>query len=149
MFGKFSPDSLTNISTILQLGLILGLLVSPQPVESSTVEVPIVQEVETDTVVLIKKHAAKQDVKNVDLLVKIATCESGLSHFDQDGKPLRGVVNSKDVGLFQINEYYHLEKSKELGFDIHTQEGNIQYAVWLFKNEGSTPWNWSKPCWSK
>lgn len=126
---------------------------TPQPVIGSAVEVPtpppIVEEIEIDAVVLIKKHAEKQGVKNIDLLVKIATCESTLSHFDQDGKVLRGVVNSKDVGLFQINEYYHLEKSIELGFDIHTPDGNVQYAVWLFKNEGSTPWNWSKNCWSK
>lgn len=90
------------------------------------------------------------------LATAIAFCESTYRQYDdsrqaEDGTPvvLRGVHNPADVGLFQINETYHLEKSKELGFDIYTTEGNIDYALWLLENQGPTPWNWSKPCWSK
>lgn len=90
-----------------------------------------------------------------DLALAIAFCESTYRQYDpnkkaEDGTPvvLRGVHNPADVGIFQINETYHLEKSKELGYNIYTPEGNINYGLWLLKNEGSRHWNWSKPCWS-
>jgi hypothetical protein len=62
---------------------------------------------------------------------------------------LHGIQNANDIGLFQINEIYHLKTSKALGYDIYTTEGNIDYAIWLLKNEGSQHWNYSKPCWGK
>lgn len=83
------------------------------------------------------------------ILEKIAFCESGNRQFKEDGTLVRGIVNPKDVGRFQINEFYHLEKSIELGMDIYTERGNTQYALWLYENEGTRPWNWSKHCWDK
>lgn len=104
---------------------------------------------------LITERARSLGVSE-DLAKAIAFCESTYRQYDdsrqaEDGTkvPLRGVHNPSDVGLFQINEVYHLEKSKELGFDIYTAEGNIEYALWLLEKEGTKPWNWSKPCWSK
>lgn len=47
----------------------------------------------------------------------------------------------------QINEKYHLKRSQDLGMDIHTLEGNLAYGKLLFEEEGSRPWNASKPCW--
>jgi len=64
-----------------------------------------------------------------------------------DGGVLRGVANYQDVGVFQINEYYHLDKSIELGFDIYTTEGNMDYAEHLYETQGTTPWKWSAFCW--
>lgn len=83
------------------------------------------------------------------ILEEIARCESGGRQFKENGEVIRGVINSQDVGKFQINEKYHLAKSKELGMDIYTEQGNTAYALWLYKNQGTTPWNWSKGCWSK
>ncbi len=83
------------------------------------------------------------------LALKVAFCESTLRQFDKDGKVLRGLHNPDDVGLFQINEHFHLAKSQELGYDIYTTEGNIDYAMWLIKNEGIYHWKWSQPCWGK
>lgn len=60
---------------------------------------------------------------------------------------MRGEVNSKDVGVMQINEYFHLEDSKKLGFDIHTLKGNMAYARHLYEEKGLQPWISSKPCW--
>lgn len=80
---------------------------------------------------------------------KIAFCESSLQQFDKDGQVIRGTHNPSDIGLFQINEKYHLAKSRELGYDIYTTEGNINYAFYLLKKEGTRHWYWSKPCWSK
>lgn len=83
------------------------------------------------------------------ILLDIARCESGMRQFDENGEVLRGKVNKSDLGFFQINAYYHLESSKKAGFDIYTEEGNIGYALWLYKKEGTQPWKASEKCWSK
>jgi len=57
-------------------------------------------------------------------------------------------VWSRDIGRFQINEYYHAEEAKRLGFDIYTEEGNAAYALRLYNLNGTRDWNPSKPCWS-
>lgn len=79
---------------------------------------------------------------------KIAWCESRNLQFNPDGSVKRGVVNSQDVGKWQINEHYHLEESIRLGMDIYTLAGNTAYAQHLYSSQGNTPWNWSKDCWS-
>ncbi|MEK7610428.1 MAG: hypothetical protein AAB468_01630 [Patescibacteria group bacterium] len=84
-----------------------------------------------------------------DLALAIARCESQYSQFADSGRVLRGRKNPNDVGVFQINEDYHLVASKKLGFDIHTIEGNIAYAMWLLKRDGSKPWRASQPCWGQ
>ncbi len=55
---------------------------------------------------------------------------------------------SRDIGRFQINDYYHAETAKSLGMDIYTEEGNALYALVLYNNNGTRDWNPSKPCWS-
>lgn len=94
-----------------------------------------------------------EEVKEANIipktLINIGFCESGNRQFNKDGSVLRGKVNPKDVGKYQINEKYHLAKSIELEMDIYTEQGNEEYAMWLYQREGSTPWNWSRPCWSK
>lgn len=84
---------------------------------------------------------------NKDLALRIAFCESTYRQFADDGTALRGVHNPDDVGLFQINEQYHAKKSADMGLDIHTTEGNIDYAMYLLKTQGPKPWSASKPCW--
>jgi hypothetical protein len=83
------------------------------------------------------------------LLVQIAQCESHYNQFGKDGQIYRGEVNPADVGVMQINEYYHLDTSKKLGYDIHTLDGNMAYARYLYNHEGSDPWSSSSPCWKK
>ena len=81
------------------------------------------------------------------VMQKIAYCESRNRQFDSNGSIMRGVVNDKDVGIFQINEKYHLSDSKKMGIDIYTVEGNMKYAKYLYENQGTAPWNSSRPCW--
>ena len=83
------------------------------------------------------------------LMAEIAYCESRNRQYEKDGSILRGIVNNKDVGLFQINEYYHLERAKKLGYDIYSPEGNMAYARVIFDEQGAAPWSSSAPCWSK
>lgn len=80
---------------------------------------------------------------------RVAFCESSNKQFDANGKVHRGVVNSKDVGLFQINEKYHLKRSQKMGIDIYSVEGNMEYAKILYKESGTQPWSASQPCWGK
>ena len=92
----------------------------------------------------------------VEALVPICTCESGQGtgkpqHYNvKTGKVLRGEENPKDIGMCQINEYWNGKEAKSYGWDIYTEEGNIQMANFLYKTQGATPWNASKlSCWGK
>jgi hypothetical protein len=113
------------------------LITSDQPVIEKTLEQIIIDE-------------ASQAGVDGRLAVKVAFCESTLRQFDKEtGEPLRGVHNPQDVGLFQINERFHLEASQKLGYDIYSLEGNIDYAVYLMKKDGLRHWKFSQPCWSQ
>ena len=83
------------------------------------------------------------------ILAEIARCESGYRQVGSNGTVLRGKVESSDVGLMQVNEFYHGEKAVDLGFDLTTVNGNLAYAKYLYEKEGTTPWNASAKCWSK
>jgi hypothetical protein len=81
------------------------------------------------------------------ILAEIAKCESTFRQVGANGQALRGEVNKSDVGLMQVNEYYHGEKAEDLGFDLETVNGNLAYAKYLYDKEGTKPWNASKKCW--
>lgn len=79
--------------------------------------------------------------------LRIAQCESELRQYNNNGDVLRGIQNSQDVGVFQINEKYHLTDSQKLDLDIHTAEGNIDYAMTIMKRDGVRHWEYSRSCW--
>ena len=79
----------------------------------------------------------------------ICNAESGGKHFKDDGRVARGHVNPSDIGMCQINEPIWNDRARELGFDIFTEQGNKDMAMWLFDNYGTEPWNASKPVWIK
>ncbi len=87
--------------------------------------------------------------KDTPILAQIAKCESRFRQYDSKGNILRGVENSYDVGVMQINEMYHLEASKKLGLDIYTIEGNVAYAKYIYDKSGAKPWMSSSACWAK
>ncbi len=91
----------------------------------------------------------KSNFKDAPIMQKIAFCESRNIQFDADGKVHRGVVNNKDVGIFQINEKYHLKRAIKKGIDIYSVEGNMEYARILYEESGTQPWSASQPCWGK
>ena len=84
---------------------------------------------------------------DIPVMAKIAACESHFRHYDKDGNVLRGEENSRDVGVMQINEDYHLKKALELGMDLYSLEGNLTYARHLYEKGGTAPWIHSKKCW--
>lgn len=88
--------------------------------------------------------------KDYPVLANIAYCESRYRQFDnKTGEVFRGVENRKDVGIMQINEYYHKDRAVKLGFDLNTKEGNMGYAKLIYLEKGAQPWMASSPCWKK
>ncbi|OGC82848.1 hypothetical protein A3D68_02605 [Candidatus Adlerbacteria bacterium RIFCSPHIGHO2_02_FULL_52_17] len=83
------------------------------------------------------------------VLADIAQCESHFKQFDKDGSIHRGRVNKSDLGIMQVNEYYHGKTAERLGIDLYTIQGNLAYARYLYEQKGTGPWISSKPCWGK
>lgn len=109
---------------------------------------PVVGE-RTETIPELITDMSRLYKTDANLAMRIAKCESGMAQYNKDGSLVRGKVIPADVGVFQVNETYHLEQSKKLGFDIYTPEGNIGYATWLLKHEGPKHWNPSRKCWDQ
>ncbi len=87
--------------------------------------------------------------KNDPILAEIAKCESTFRQFDKHGNVILGKVNSDDVGVMQINTFYHGESAEKLGYDLYTIDGNLGFAKWLYGKYGDSPWVHSSPCWKK
>jgi len=104
-----------------------------------------------DTTKINKSITVEEYVRNyfsdIPVMVEIARCESRFRQYDKNGEVLRGEKNKLDRGVMQINEHYHIETSKKLGYDISTIEGNTSYARALFEKYGVRPWKSSFPCW--
>lgn len=98
---------------------------------------------------LTTKDKVKEYFKEVPILAEVARCESEYRQFNSDGSVLRGDHNKQDVGVMQINEKYHLSTSQKLGLNIHTLEGNMAYAKYLYETQGTRPWEYSSKCWGK
>ncbi len=119
-------------------------------VSTSSPMVSVVEEAEVEIPNNVGLNKlVREYYSDTPLLAEIARCESSFRQYSEDGKVLRGRVNGSDIGLMQVNEYYHGEPAKKLGFDIYTVDGNLAYAKWLYTREGGQPWKASSPCWSK
>jgi soluble lytic murein transglycosylase-like protein len=141
----------------LQIGLaslIIATQINPaipiaQPTSTPDLVAPVSIERKLSAVEqLIVSTSSKYGI-HTETALAIAKCESGLTQYEESGEVIRGKVNSLDVGVYQINEKYHLETSEKLGYNIYTTKGNIEYAMWLMKHEGNQHWNSSRPCWKK
>ena len=122
-------------------------------VSEQSFDPPSAHDDDIDTEVVENKQAY-EDLRPT--LLPVCSCESSYEgnatsipqQFEQDGITVRtGRINSDDIGMCQINTYYHLEDSQKMGIDIYTAEGNVEYANHLYDTQGVTPWNWSSHCW--
>ncbi len=94
--------------------------------------------------------AVRRYFSDIPIMAEIARCESTFRHINpRTGAVLRGYVNSNDVGVMQINTYYHGTTAARLGLDLMKLEDNMAYARYLYEREGTRPWNASRPCWGK
>lgn len=78
--------------------------------------------------------------KNDPVMITIAQCESGFRHYHDDGSVLRGGMDGKMIGLYQIHEDYHRTQAGRIGLNIDSLVGNILYAKVLYTFQGTTPW---------
>lgn len=78
------------------------------------------------------------------VLQKIAKCESGNSQF-KNGQVL--INATQDMGKYQINLPTWGKKATELGYNLSTEQGNEDMALWLYKNKGTGSWSSSSKCW--
>lgn len=85
--------------------------------------------------------------EDIPVLAEIARCESKFRHFGKNGDIIRGEINRRDVGVMQINEYYHKATALKLGVNIYSLDGNLAYAKQLYEREGTQPWISSVQCW--
>lgn len=140
---------------IIQLTIGLAMLIASisdaQVIEAPTNTERIVDETYSEISEQVKVKTTEEIIAehfiDTPILKRIASCESENRQFNADGSVLRGRVNPQDVGVMQVNEKYHLRASENLGFDIYTLEGNIDYAKHLYANQGVKPWVHSSSCW--
>jgi hypothetical protein len=154
-----------KIALLLTLASLTGLNAPAALLVGSNLEEPPSSRIVTE--VAIEKAKATQEDKvqvnfvpkseeeivkayfqDIPLLVKVAQCESNFRHTYNNGEILRGVANSQDIGIMQINERFHLERANKLDLDIYTIDGNLEYARFLYGKEGAKPWSASRKCWS-
>jgi hypothetical protein len=94
------------------------------------------------------EKSVKEYFKDIPILVEVARCESHFTHLNpKTKKVIRGKINNRDVGVMQINEYYHNITAKKMGLDLSNFKDNMTYARYLYKREGTRPWSASKACW--
>jgi hypothetical protein len=92
--------------------------------------------------------AVREYFSDIPVMIHIARCESTFRHTLADGSVLRGVVDSDDTGVMQINLRYHGETAEELGLDLENLYDNMAYARDLYERQGTRPWSASAPCWA-
>jgi hypothetical protein len=119
------------------------------PVQTAQVVIESPISKESTSKALTTEEKVTEYFADNKILIDIARCESSFRQTDKNGDVLRGYVNPADVGVMQINERFHLEDSKKLGYDIHTIEGNMAYARHLYDKKGARPWLASSKCWAQ
>lgn len=122
------------------ISLALAAVISGGPMSGTTQTLPQAQTVQQ----YVENYFADEPI-----MVAVAQCESHFHQYAQDGSVYRGKINNADVGVMQINEHYHAATAAQLGLDLHTIQGNVAYAQYLYEKQGTAPWNSSEPCWGK
>jgi hypothetical protein len=136
---------------IFCVALVITLTV---PFLTRTVEIDLTEEIEVEEVektldseidrLSIKYNVASSTIRS------IIYCESRMYGSAVNYNRLKdGTIWSTDMHHFQINDYYHKDTMTKLGLDYYDQWDSLEYGFILFKNQGLTPWNASKGCWSK
>jgi len=124
----------------------VAVATAPAPEAAVPHETGKILATSTDQTGFVREYLTDRLGKGHPLLA-VASCEGKWRQWEEDGTPLKGDINPLDTGVFQVNLKYHGERAKELGIDLGSLQGNTDYALLLYKEQGLTPWNWSKHCW--
>jgi len=113
---------------------------------------PVVEQVHLNSEI---KHKVISyfEANNAAEMIPIIKCESRFRHYDTTGNPLQNTSGSSAVGVAQIMSSLHPDpkvlKRYNLkndtnhtidDFDVTTFEGNIEYALVLYKTNGTRDW---------
>ncbi|MCK4826778.1 hypothetical protein KA005_64180 [bacterium] len=148
---------IVTASTVIQYQQEPAVPVTEEPAIPTASEIPIeepepIKELPEGVICLddcpLIEVAVRDHFADVGIMVEIARCESGFRQFDKEGKPLKN-PGSTATGVFQLMASYHREPASNLGMDIDTVEGNLGYAMVMYEQSGTVPWNESRPCWQK
>jgi len=121
----------------------------------NTIDTAVARQVESKKSVreiegmLGTEQYVRQYFSDIPIMIAIARCESHFRQLDPDGEIHRGQKNNADVGVMQINEFYHGKTADRKDYNIYTIEGNTAYARDLYERQGTEPWSSSKACWGK
>jgi len=106
-----------------------------EPLQSPT---PVVIDYKDTLASLAKKYAI-----NANLASNIIECESQWHPHATGTMAYVGI----DVGLWQINTYFHSKTATKMGLDIYNPVDNLEYGVWLLSKYGTQPWSATRKCW--
>ena len=87
--------------------------------------------------------------RDIPVMIQVARCESTFRHTLADGSVLKGRVDPADTGVMQINKRYHLKSAEKLGLNLNDIYDNMEYARYLYEEQGTQPWSASSPCWGR
>lgn len=102
----------------------------------------LVPDAKLDNEALIERYARRHN-HNTAVVKAVVECESRMY---ENATGTQAVVG-KDIGLMQINTYYHEDRAERMEIDIHTRSGNLEYGMRLMKEKGLQPWSASRHCW--
>ena len=121
----------------LKLFILVCLLVL-FPYQSSQALVKSEEEFVAKT---IFARAVEQGINPIPL-IKIAYCESRLTVSAKNVNKNKSI----DISVFQVNSL-HRPTALKLGLDISNYSDNIDYALVLYKRNGTQDWLASAKCW--
>ena len=103
---------------------------------------------EFDTYLPFLAEKYGQDIK---LARSIINCESQSTPTALHKNLKDGIHWSSDWGYWQINDYWHHDGAKRLGFDIKSNwKDNLEYGFILLSQDGAAAhWSASSHCWDK
>lgn len=131
------------LTTLIALALALQTLSASIAQASETIPAPVTEPRPAPST----EEAVRAYFSDIPIMAEIAGCESGFRQFDAAGQVLRGKVNPRDTGVFQINLDYHAHEAQRLGTDLSALDGNLRFARYLYESKGTGPWGASKSCW--
>ncbi len=73
-------------------------------------------------------------------ILRIVRRQSGFNQFGENGKPYRNPANPSKVGVMQIDDSIWSERARELEYNLYEMDGNLRFALWLYKEQGFAPW---------
>ncbi|MFO0718947.1 MAG: hypothetical protein U0522_02885 [Candidatus Paceibacterota bacterium] len=142
--------NMTAVSLYLVLAGMTGTPVDSQVPLTPKTEPQVIERTKEETEKPVSTEAyVRNYFSDIPILAEVARCESQFRQTDTNGQVLRGKKNNKDVGVMQINEFYHADKAKKMGLDLHKMEDNLAYARHLYSKNGTRDWLPSSPCWAK